>query len=105
MYVEWRKHMLKNPLFDPDRVPAFKDERPEARQPAGDRRDGRVYVYTPEIKLAVNVALATGRPLLVRGPAGSGKSSLAPSVARAMNWRFYEGVISSHTQARDLQWR
>ncbi len=41
-----------------------------------DRRDGQVYVYNERIELAVNVALATGRPVLVRGPSGSGKSSL-----------------------------
>jgi MoxR-like ATPase len=44
---------------------------------AGDRRDGVIYVYRPEIVLAVNVALVTRRPLLLRGPSGSGKSSLA----------------------------
>jgi MoxR-like ATPase len=64
-----------------------------------------VYVYTPEIVLAVNVALATGRPLLIRGPSGSGKSSLARNVALCMNWQYYEEVITSRTQARDLQWR
>lgn len=72
---------------------------------AGDRRDGSVYVYDEEIVLAVNVALATSRPLLVRGPSGSGKSSLARNVARFLGWRYYEDVISSRTQARDLLWR
>lgn len=72
---------------------------------AGDRRDGSVYVYTDEIVLAVNVALATGRPLLLRGPSGSGKSTLARNVARVLGWRYYEDVISSRTQARDLLWR
>jgi MoxR-like ATPase len=71
----------------------------------GDRRDGLVYVYTPEIILAVNVAIATGRPLLLRGPSGSGKSSLARNIALRMGWRYYEDVISSSTQARDLLWR
>jgi MoxR-like ATPase len=58
-----------------------------------------------EIILAVNVALATYRPLLVRGPSGSGKSSLARNVALHLGWRYYEDVISSATQARDLLWR
>lgn len=70
----------------------------------GDRRDGSVYSYTPQIRLAVDVALATGRPLLVRGPSGGGKSSLARSAARALGWRYYEQVISSRTQAQDLLW-
>lgn len=71
---------------------------------AGDRRDGLVYVYNDKIELAVNVALATGRPMLVRGPSGCGKSSLARNVALRMKWRYYEQVITSRTQARDLLW-
>jgi MoxR-like ATPase len=69
---------------------------------APDRRDGRVYVVTKEIQLAVDVALATGRPLLLRGEPGSGKSSLAAYLARKWNWRYYEHVVTSRTQARDL---
>jgi MoxR-like ATPase len=70
----------------------------------GDTRTGSVYVYTDEIILAVNIALATGRPLLVRGPSGAGKSSLARNVAKVMGWRYYEKVISSQTKAKDLLW-
>lgn len=69
-----------------------------------DRRDGFVYVPSPDIELAVDVALATGRPLLLRGEPGSGKSSLAPWVARQKNWRYYEHVVTSHTRAKDLLW-
>lgn len=72
---------------------------------AGDRRDGRVYVYDEDIVLAVNVALTVKRPLLIRGASGSGKSSLAQNVARYFKWRYYEVVISSGTQARDLLWQ
>jgi MoxR-like ATPase len=63
-----------------------------------------VYEYTPEIELAVNVALATGRPLLIRGDSGSGKSSLARAVAHKMGWRFYEIIVTSRTNAQDLLW-
>jgi MoxR-like ATPase len=70
-----------------------------------DRRDGSVYVFhNRDVILAVNVALATGRPLFVRGVSGSGKSSLARSLARIMKRRYYERVISSRTQLRDLLW-
>src|SRR5262249_20339707 len=81
------------------------DDRLITPLPGGDQRDGRVYVYTEEIILAVNIALVTGRPLLVRGPSGSGKSSLASSVAHSKEWRYYDEVITSRTQARDLQWQ
>lgn len=94
--------MALNAYFDPP------DEwRAENATPRGsiDLRDGSVYVFhNPNVKLAVNVALATGRPLFVRGASGSGKSSFARSVARQMQRRYYERVISSRTQLRDLLW-
>ena len=40
-----------------------------------------------------------------RASPGSGKSSLAPSVARLLGRRFYREVISSRTEARDLLWQ
>lgn len=71
---------------------------------APDQRDGLVYIMSPDVELAVRVALATGRPLLVRGDPGSGKSSLAAYVARQRCWRYYEHVVTSRTHARDLLW-
>jgi MoxR-like ATPase len=87
--------------FDPPEV--FRGERGQAA--SGDRQDGPVYVFTPEIVLAVNVALATERPLLVSGRPGSGKSSLAASVAAVLDRRYVSEVIKPRTQASDLQWR
>lgn len=71
----------------------------------GDRRDGLVYLYTDEIEMTVNVGLVTGRPILLRGPSGSGKSSLARNVALRLGRRYYEEVITSKTQYTDLLWR
>jgi len=90
-------------LFEPDHV--VQHELPPAMPRVGDRIEGSVYVYSDEIVLAVNVALATQRPLLVAGPPGSGKSSLALNVARVMGWAYEEEVITPRTQARDLLWR
>ncbi|MEV7022727.1 MoxR family ATPase [Kitasatospora sp. NPDC093558] len=95
-------------VFDPPMQPPA----PAAGEPAGERIGARVgdrtmdqvYVYDTDIVLAVNVALATGRPLLVRGLPGTGKSSLAPNVARHLGRRFYRTTISSRTRARDLLW-
>ncbi|GKQ41548.1 ATPase AAA [Streptomyces sp. A012304] len=69
-----------------------------------DRSDGRVYVMPEDLRFAVHVALATGRPLLLRGMPGSGKSSLAPYIAKQMDWRYYEHVVTYRTQPRDLLW-
>lgn len=63
------------------------------------------YVYNDRIVLAVNVALATQRPLLIAGPPGSGKSTLARSVAAVNKWRYLQQVVTSRTQAEDLLYR
>lgn len=84
--------------FNPQPTQTFDDD-------AADPQYRSIYVYTDDIVLAVNVALATGRPLLVRGPSGCGKSTLARNVARTLGRRYYEQVISSRTQARDLLWQ
>jgi MoxR-like ATPase len=84
--------------FDPPDV----DRHGDGAAQVGDQRGGNLYVYSEKLKLAVRVALATGRPLLVRGPPGWGKSSLAAAIAKYKKWRYLEKVISSRTQARDL---
>lgn len=78
--------------------------RPTGARNAPDRPDGRAYVVRGDLGLAVDVALATGRPLLLRGDPGSGKSSFAAHVARARGWAYHEHVVTSRTQAPDLLW-
>ena len=80
------------------------EAKPERTKRGQDLRDGSVYVYEDDITLAVRVALATGRPLLLLGPPGSGKSSLPAYVARTMNWNYFEQVVTSRTKAQDLLW-
>lgn len=87
-------------IFNPPKVYRPQDAKYVSR--VGDHREGLVYVFTEKVTLAVNVAIATGRPLLVRGPSGSGKSSLARSAANVLRWRYQEQVITSRTQAREL---
>jgi MoxR-like ATPase len=87
-------------IFNPPPVYRPKDAKYVSR--IGDNREGLVYVFSDAVVLAINVAIATGRPLLVRGPSGSGKSSLARSAANVLGWRYQEQVITSRTQAREL---
>ena len=99
--------MTYTPLFEASTVERFDaNGQPTKAETAraGDRRAGSVYVYDDRIKLAINVAMATDRPLLVQGPSGSGKSSLAKNVANRLGRRYYETVVTSRTQARDLAW-
>src|SRR5262245_33443460 len=69
-----------------------------------DQRDGSVYVSNADIELALKVAVITGRPLLLTGGPGAGKSSLAAYVARNLNWRYYEHVVTARTEATDVLW-
>jgi MoxR-like ATPase len=78
------------------------------KKPSGDsiadQTEAQAYVFNDDITLAVNVAMATRRPLLVRGTTGCGKSALAPSLAAHLDRRFLSNVISSRSDARDLLW-
>jgi MoxR-like ATPase len=92
------------PLFDlRGRGSAPVSARAAVAQP--DSRRGDVYRMPAALHLAVEVALTTGRPLLLRGEPGTGKSSLAPYVARRLGWRYYEHVVTSTSTATDLLWR
>jgi MoxR-like ATPase len=53
---------------------------------------------------AVNAALAAGRPLLVRGEPGVGKSQLARAAAKALRRVFVPHVVDARTESRDLLW-
>lgn len=52
--------------------------------------------------VAINAALATGRPLLVRGEPGVGKSQLARAAAVQLGRRFHHHAVDASTEPRDL---
>ncbi|MEO0380543.1 MAG: AAA family ATPase, partial [Pseudomonadota bacterium] len=60
------------------------------------------YQFRPDVLLAVDVALNTGRPLLISGPPGCGKTSLARAIASGLNARYLSRTITSRTQIDDL---
>ena len=72
-----------------------------------DSRDGQVYVLpsTDPLWLAVRIAKTTGRPLLLRGEPGTGKSSLAAKVALDEKWRYYEHTMTPTSDGTDLLWK
>lgn len=58
------------------------------------------YIATSDLMTAVNAAISVGRPLLIKGEPGTGKTLLAAEVARAINKPIIEWHIKSTTKAR-----
>jgi MoxR-like ATPase len=55
------------------------------------------YISTPEIDTTLELALKLNRPILIEGPAGTGKTSIATAIAKALDWKLfriqcYEGI-------------
>lgn len=61
-----------------------------------------VHCFDKMSVLAVKAALATRRPLLVRGDPGTGKSQLARAVAVQLGWPLVYEVVSQRTECHDL---
>ncbi|MEM7677833.1 MAG: hypothetical protein AAF449_17690 [Myxococcota bacterium] len=53
------------------------------------------YILGRPSALAVNLALGAGRPLLVRGEPGTGKSALARAVSIALNRAYVSAVLDA----------
>ena len=58
------------------------------------------YVATDDLAMAVNAAATLGRPLLVKGEPGTGKTRLAEEVAAALGLPLIQWHIKSTTKAR-----
>ena len=60
----------------------------------------KTYVATDDLRLAVNAAITLGRPLLIKGEPGTGKTRLAEEVARGLGMPLLEWHIKSTTKAQ-----
>jgi MoxR-like ATPase len=58
------------------------------------------YVATEDLMMAVNAAVVLGRPLLVKGEPGTGKTQLAEEIASALQRPLYRWHIKSTTKAQ-----
>jgi MoxR-like ATPase len=58
------------------------------------------YVATDDLMMAVNAAITLGRPLLIKGEPGTGKTQLAEEIARALERPLYEWHIKSTSKAQ-----
>jgi MoxR-like ATPase len=59
------------------------------------------YITSPELRHAVNVAVALGRPLLVKGEPGTGKTLLAHAVAEDLGLPLVAWNVKSTSKAVD----
>lgn len=66
------------------------------------RKGVEPYVFSDEMVIAVDVALATNRPLLVSGNPGSGKSRLAEAIAAVQGWNLLGKTMTSRTRLESL---
>ncbi len=65
------------------------------------RFDGTdTYISTDDLTLAVNAAITLGRPLLIKGEPGTGKTQLAEEVAQSIKAPLFRWHIKSTTKAQ-----
>lgn len=67
----------------------------------GAALDAQGYVAPPDLAMALHIALSLGRPLLLEGAAGVGKTELARALAKAratqlIRLQCYEGLDAAH---------
>ena len=59
------------------------------------------YIVSEDLRNSVNIAVALGRPLLIKGEPGTGKTLLSMSIGRALGLGLIIWNIKSTTKARD----
>jgi MoxR-like ATPase len=58
------------------------------------------YIATADLEMAVNAAVTLGRPLLIKGEPGTGKTQLALEVASALERPIFEWHVKSTSKAQ-----
>ena len=62
------------------------------------------HIFDEDDCYAMWSAYAAGRPLLVRGKPGTGKSQMAKAIADRLGWSFVSEVVRGSTELSDLHW-
>jgi MoxR-like ATPase len=58
------------------------------------------YIATDDLMMAVNAAVTLGRPLLIKGEPGTGKTQLAQEIARCLGKPMFEWHVKSTSKAQ-----
>ena len=58
------------------------------------------YIATDDLMMAVNAAITLGRPLLIKGEPGTGKTQLAQEITRALGKPMFEWHVKSTSKAQ-----
>ena len=58
------------------------------------------YIATDDLMMAVNAAVTLGRPLLIKGEPGTGKTQLAQEIARSLGKPMFEWHVKSTSKAQ-----
>jgi MoxR-like ATPase len=58
------------------------------------------YIATDDLMMAVNAAVTLGRPLLIKGEPGTGKTQLAQEIARSLGRPMHEWHVKSTSKAQ-----
>ena len=90
----------ENPGSSIPRIEAFLKERISLVE----RGDEQYHVFDRDSAQAIRAALASRRPLLVRGEPGVGKTQLAAAAAKVLKRPLVARVVDSRTESRDLLW-
>jgi MoxR-like ATPase len=77
-------------------------EQPESKEIGGETVYREPYIAGKGLAEAVNLAIALGRPLLLQGDPGTGKTRLAHAVAYTLGLPLEEAYIKSTSRAQDL---
>ncbi|HBA54039.1 AAA family ATPase [Syntrophorhabdus aromaticivorans] len=70
-------------------------------QSGQDYKGSDNYIASKPLMEIVNVTIALGKPLVIKGEPGTGKTLLAHSISKALNKKLFIWNIKSTTKARD----